>query len=78
VRGLTPDTAVRPLGCVSAVRWRDRAWRAAPCLRDHALVVVAVVGDDRIGAEVPLADLFEAGTLPVNYDSHCCETSVSR
>jgi hypothetical protein len=36
------------------------------------LVVVAVVGDDRIGVGVPLADLFEAGTLPVNYDSHCC------
>jgi hypothetical protein len=42
------------------------------------LVVVAVVGDDRISLEVPLADLFEAGTLPVNYDSHCCETSASR
>jgi len=24
-------------------------------------------------SNVPLADLFEAGTLPVHYDSHCCQ-----
>ena len=26
---------------------------------------------ERLVPNVPLADLFEAGTLPVNYDSHC-------
>jgi hypothetical protein len=27
---------------------------------------------ERLVPKVPLADLFEAGTLPVNYDFHCC------
>jgi hypothetical protein len=26
----------------------------------------------RLAPNVPLADLFKADTLPVNYDSHCC------